>query len=94
MRQKPAFEPYKGKTCKAGAGVSCLNDHLWEGRFSPKWPDGKVHSRNVYTKAEAECEEKLAKLIQQMREEIAGAKRLISEGKPREAAMLEKESKK
>ena len=25
-----------------------FNDHLWEGRYSPVWPDGKKRSRNVY----------------------------------------------
>ena len=35
------------------------------------WPDGKKHSRNVYGHTEAECEEKLAELILQMKTEIA-----------------------
>ena len=51
--------------------VKQLNDHLWEGRYSPVWPDGKKHSRNVYGHTEAECEEKLAELILQMNAEIA-----------------------
>ena len=51
--------------------VKQLNDHLWEGRYSPVWPDGKKHSRNVYGHTEAECEEKLAELILQMKAEIA-----------------------
>ena len=34
------------------------------------WPDGKKHSRNVYGHTEAECEEKLAELILQMKAEI------------------------
>ena len=88
-RQRPAFEPYKGKIRKAGTGcVTQLNDHLWEGKFSPRWPDGKIHSRNVYAKTEQECEELLAKLIRQMRAEIAEAKQLVAEGRPCEAAML------
>ncbi len=88
-RQRPAFEPYKGKIRKAGTGcVTQLNDHLGEGKFSPKWPDGKKHSRSVYAKTERECEEKLAELIQQMRSEITQAKQLVAEGRPCEAAML------
>ncbi len=88
-RQRPAFEPYKGKIRKAGTGcVTQLNDHLWEGKFSPKWPDGKKHSRSVYAKTERECEEKLADLIRQMRSEIAQAKQLVAEGRPCEAAAL------
>ena len=35
------------------------------------WPDGKKHSRNVYGHTREECEEKLAKLILQMKAEIA-----------------------
>ena len=57
---------------RPGTGyVKQLNDHLWEGRYSPVWPDGKKHSRNVYGHTEAECEEKLAELILQMKAEIA-----------------------
>ena len=42
------FQPYVGKKRKPGTGcVSELNDHLFEGRYSPIWPDGKKHARNV-----------------------------------------------
>ena len=81
------FEPYKGKIRKPGTGcVTQINDHLWEGKFSPKWPDGKIHSRSIYASTETECEEKLAGLIRQMKAEVAEAKRLAAEGKW-EAAM-------
>ena len=84
---KAPFEPYKGKIRKPGTGcVTRINDHLWEGKFSPKWPDGKIHSRSIYAGTEAECEEKLTGLIQQMKAEVAEAKRLAAEGKW-EAAM-------
>lgn len=76
---KAVFEPYKGKKRKAGTGcVTQINDHLWEGRYSPQWPDGKRHPRNIYAHTESECEEKLAKLIQQMKAEIEEAKRQVS----------------
>ena len=43
--RKPApstFQPYKGQRRKPGTGcVSQVNDKLWEGRYSPIWPDGK-----------------------------------------------------
>ena len=78
---KAPFEPYKGKIRKPGTGcVSQVGEHLWEGRYSPKWPDGKIHARNIYANSESECEEKLAELIQQMKAEVAEAKRLVSEG--------------
>ena len=67
-----SFTPVLPARRRPGTGyVKQLNDHLWEGRYSPVWPDGKKHSRNVYGHTEAECEEKLAELILQMKEEIA-----------------------
>ena len=69
--QEP-FTPVLPARRRPGTGyVKQLNDHLWEGRYSPVWPDGKKHSRNVYGHTEAECEEKLAELILQMKAEIA-----------------------
>ena len=57
-----------------------INDHLFEGRYSPKWPDGKKHARNVYAHTREECEEKLKVLIVEMKAEIAEAQRLKAEG--------------
>ena len=86
---KVPFAPYKGKIRKPGTGcVTQINDHLWEGKFSPKWPDGKKHSRSIYASTEAECEEKLADLIREMKTEIAEARRLVSEGNWEEAMAL------
>ena len=51
---------YVGRKRRSGTGcVSEINDHLFEGRYSPKWPDGKKHARNVYAHTREECEEKL-----------------------------------
>ena len=76
------FKPYMGLRRKPGTGcVSELNDHLFEGRYSPKWPDGKKHSRNVYARTREECKEKLKVLIAEMKAEIAEAKRLMEMGK-------------
>ena len=75
------FQPYVGKKRKPGTGcVSELNDHLFEGRYSPIWPDGTQHSRNVYAHTREECEEKLKVLIVKMKAEIAEAKRLTDLG--------------
>ena len=64
------FQPYVGKKRKPGTGcVSELNDHLFEGRYSPIWPDGTQHSRNVYARTRDECEEKLKAMIEDMNEE-------------------------
>ena len=71
------FKPYVGRKRKPGTGcVTEINDHLFEGRYSPKWPDGKKHSRNVYAHTREECEEKLKQLIVEMKAEIAEAQRL------------------
>ena len=71
------FKPYVGRKRRSGTGcVSEINDHLFEGRYSPKWPDGKKHARNVYAHTREECEEKLKVLIVEMKAEIAEAQRL------------------
>ena len=88
-RRKTAFEPYKGKKRKRGTGcLTQIGEHLWEGRYSPKWPDGKIHSRNVYADTNEECEVKLAELIRQMKAEIAEARELTAQGKLSEAMDL------
>ena len=73
------FQPYVGKKRKPGTGcVSELNDHLFEGRFSPIWPDGTQHSRNVYAHTREECEEKLKALIAEMNEERKNLKEQLA----------------
>lgn len=68
------FEPYRGKIHKPGTGcVSQINESLWEGRYSPK-VNGKRMARNVYAHSREECEELLAEMIRQMKEEIAELK--------------------
>ena len=69
------FEPYKGKIRKSGTGcVTMINDHLYEGRFTPR-VNGKRISKNVYDKTQEECEKKLAELIKTMKAEIAEMKK-------------------
>ena len=82
--EKPSmtdFKPYMGKMRKPGTGcITEINDHLFEGRYSPMWIDGKKHSRNVYAHTREECEEKLKVLFVEMKVEIAEAQRLKAEG--------------
>ena len=79
------FQPYVGKKRKPGTGcVSELNDHLFEGRYSPIWPDGTQHSRNVYAHTREECEEKLKALITEMNEERKNLKEQLSSIAPPE----------
>ena len=66
--QKPVpstFQAHKGQRRKPGTGcVSQINGHLWEGRYSPI-VNGQRMARNVYATTEAECEAKLAELMEQ-----------------------------
>ena len=76
--RKPTLSPFqarKGQRRKAGTGcVTQINEKLWEGRYSPIWPDGKKHARNVYAHSEKECEKLLAELIAEMKAEIRAEK--------------------
>ena len=70
------FKPYKGRMRKPGTGcISEINNHLFEGRYSPTWIDGKKHARNVYAHTREECEEKLKVLIKEMKAELAELKK-------------------
>ena len=72
------FQPYKSKYRKAGTGgIYQLNDHLWEGKYSPRDAHGKRISRNVYAKTREDCEEKLAVMIEEVKKAIAAEKEKI-----------------
>ena len=72
------FEPKQPKIRRPGTGcITEINDHLFEGRYSPKNAYGKRTPKNVYAKTREECEEKLAELISQMNAEIAAEKERI-----------------
>jgi len=73
------FQPYKGQRRKPGTGcISQINENLWEGRYSPRLPDGSRLTRNIYAHSEEECEQKLAELITQMKAEIAAERQLLN----------------
>jgi len=70
------FEPWKPKVRKSGTGcVYQINDHLWEGSYFPRLPDGSRKKFNVYAKTREECEAELAKMIEQKKKEIAKLKK-------------------
>ena len=70
------FEPWKPKVRKSGTGcVYQINDHLWEGSYFPRLPDGSRKKFNVYAKTREECEKELAKMIEQKKKEIAKLKK-------------------
>ena len=69
--QNADFQPKNGKHRKSGTGcISKISDNLYEGRYSPKFPNGKRVARNVYAHTQEECEKLLAKLIVDMKAEI------------------------
>ena len=58
------FEPYKDKIRKSGTGcVTMINDHLYEGRFTPTNADGKRISRNIYAHSKREAKRTSARLL-------------------------------
>lgn len=64
------FQPVLGRIRKPGTGcITEINDHLFEGRYSPTWPDGTKHSKCVYAHTREECEEKLKVMIREMQAE-------------------------
>ena len=81
MPQTAKFEPKQPKIRRPGTGcITEINDHLFEGRYSPTNAYGKRTPKNVYAKTREECEEKLAELIAQMNAEIAAEKERLKSG--------------
>ncbi len=73
---EPHPEPIPRKIRKSGTGcVYQINDHLWEGSFSPRLPNGKRKKFNVYAESRDQCEAKLAELIKTMKTEFAEMKK-------------------
>ena len=69
------FQPVLPSRRRAGTGcISQISDHLYEGRYSPRWIDGKKRARNVYAHTREECEEMLKVLIAEMKAELAELK--------------------
>ena len=78
---EPHHKPVPRKIRKSGTGcVYQINDHLYEGRFTPTNADGKRISRNVYATTREECEEKLAVMIEEVKKEIAVKKGKVEQG--------------
>lgn len=75
------FEPKQPKIRRPGTGcITEINDHLFEGRYTPTDAYGKRKPKNVYAKTREECEEKLTELITQMNAEIAAEKERLKSG--------------
>ena len=66
---------------KSGSGcIYKINDHLYEGSFSPTHANGKRVKHNVYAETREEVEVKLAELIEQVKARIAEENVKLKEG--------------
>lgn len=74
-QEVPLAEQTPGKRRRSGTGcLYQINDHLWEGKYSPRNAHGKRITRNVYAKTKEACEKKLMVLIAKMDHEILSQK--------------------
>ncbi len=66
-------------------GIYELNDHLFEGRYSPTNAQGKREVHTVYAKTREECEVLLEQMISEVREQIKEEKQRMKGKKRKEA---------
>ena len=79
-QNKERFSAYTGKVRKPGTGgIYELNDHLYEGRFSPTNAQGKREVHTVYAKTKEECEVLLEQMIAEVKAKIAAEKAQLKE---------------
>ena len=69
-RRTIAPSDFKAAPARKVGYVKQLSPNCWQGRYSPRLPDGTRFVKNVYATTEAECREKLAALVQEMRAEM------------------------
>lgn len=55
-------------------GVTMINEHLYEGRYTPTNAYGKWEAYIIYAKTCEECEEKLAAMIAEVKTKIGAEK--------------------
>lgn len=73
--ERVKYTPKSAKCRKPGTGgVYMINDHLYEGRYTPRMPDGKRKSFNIYAQTREACEEKLAGMIADVKAKVAAEK--------------------
>ena len=76
--RKP-FIPKEAKCRKPGTGgVYMINDHLYEGRFTPRLANGKRKAYNVYARTREECEKLLAEMIAEVKAKKAAEKAALN----------------
>ena len=82
-QNKEKFSAYTGKIRKPGTGgIYELNNHLYEGRYSPTNAQGKREVHTVYAKTKEEAEALLQQMITEVKARIAAEKEQMSESAP------------
>ena len=77
-QNKQKFSAYTGKIRQPGTGgIYELNDHLYEGSYSPTNAQGKREVHTVYAKTKGECETLLHQMIAEVKAKIAAEKELL-----------------
>ena len=82
--EKPSepFRPYKGLRRRAGTGcITRVSENSYEGKYTPRLPNGTRYIKTVYAASREECEAKLAALIENVKPEVERLKREMREGK-------------
>ncbi len=75
QHERIRYSPKTPKYRKPGTGgVYMINDHLYEGRFTPRNANGKRESHNIYAHTQEECEKLLAEMIIEVKTKIAAEK--------------------
>lgn len=65
---EPVFTPYRGKRRRPGTGcISKISKNTWQGKFTPRNPNGSRQVHCVYARTEEECERKLGEMIERIR---------------------------
>ncbi len=78
QHERVRYSPKTPKYRKPGTGgVYMINDHLYEGRFTPRNAQGKRESHNVYAHTREECEKLLAEMIVEVKAKIAAEKNAL-----------------
>ena len=81
--EKPSapFHPYKGLRRRAGTGcITRVSENRYEGKYTPRLPNGTRYIKTIYAASREECEAKLAALIAQVKPEVERMKREMREG--------------
>lgn len=76
------FHPYKLTRRKPGTGcITQVSPNCYEGKYTPRLPNGARFIKSVYAPTYDECEAKLAELIAQVKPEVERMKRELRAGK-------------